>query len=320
MTTINIIVTCTKQKTMVAAPALQLRNLPSTSVPARVCAWKSRIDRCSGEACTARKLYSGDHWAVARSLEQLSGHRHKFKVWVISAGFGLLGLDQPISAYSATFSTRHPDSVVHPSHVTAAALASEDKRLWWNQLTEQEWRRERPISLRQLAAEFPESPLVLAASANYLKAVQDDLRSARNLLNAPQQLILFSAGTEELGDLTEHLVDCNARLQPLVGGILRSLNVRVLRHYLSTLGRRNVTLQDAQKMLKGWLDQAPERPKYDRESVTDDEVRSFVSSAFTTGKRVSRTGLLQQFRQSGRACEQNRFKALFSEVEAALHG
>lgn len=321
MKPVNVIVTCTKQKSLDAPAAMQLRNLQGMSVASRLQGWKRQADHYAGEFCTARRLYAGDHWAVAKSLEQTQDKRSVIQVWVISAGFGLVSLDTPIAPYSATFSTRHPDTVVLPGHVQTAIRAAEDKREWWNGLTTQRWTRERPISLRDLAAEFPDCPMVLAASANYLYAVQDDLLAARELLDDPDQLAVFSAGTEELSGLTEHLIPCDARLQPLVGGILRSLNVRVLRHYLNSCGSRGmIGVRAAKRTLEKWLAAAPERPRYDRAPASDEEVRQFVSRAMQVQTRVSRTGLLQAFRQSGRACEQNRFKALFGEVEAERHG
>jgi len=321
MKPINVIVTCTKQKSLEAPAAMQLRNLHGRSVEGRLREWKRQADLYSGASCTARRLYAGDHWAVAKSLEQTGGKRSVVQVWVISAGFGVVSLDAPIAPYSATFSTRHPDTVVLPGHVQTAPSAAEDKREWWNGLTTLGWTRERPISVRDLAAEFPDCPMVLAASANYLHAVQDDLLAARDLLDDPDQLAIFSAGTDELSGLNEHLIPCDARLQPLVGGILRSLNVRVLRQYLNSCGTRStVGVRAAKRVLEGWLATAPERPRYDRAPASDEEVRQFVSRAMQVQARVSRTGLLQAFRQSGRACEQNRFKALFGEVEAARHG
>lgn len=321
MKPVNVIVTCTKQKSLDAPAAMQLRNLHGASVECRLQAWKRQADHYSGELCTARRLYAGDHWAVAKSLEQIEGKRSAIQVWVISAGFGLVSLDTPIAPYSATFSTRHPDTVVLAGHAQTAVRAATDKREWWNGLTGLGWTRERPISLRDLALEFPDCPMVLAASANYLHAVQDDLLAARDLLVDPDQLAVFSAGTDELSGLTEHLVPCDARLQPLVGGILRSLNVRVLRKFLNSCGSRStVGVRSAKRTLEAWLSTAPERPKYDRSPASDDEIRQFVSRAMQSQTGVSRTGLLQAFRRSGRACEQNRFKALFGEVEAARHG
>ena len=318
-TTINIIVTCTKQKTCEPPSSLQLRSVTGASVESRVRQWKHRLDCSAGDSISPRSLYAGDHWTVAKNLRELATPSEQILVWVISAGYGLLPLDALIRPYSATFSTRHPDTVVLPRAATKVDPPT-DKRAWWNALIKLDWDREKPISIADLSAEYPDSPLLIAASANYLHAVQDDLRTARDLMDDKNLLAIMSAGTESLGDLTEHLIPSDARLQPLVGGVLRSLNVRLLRHALET-GRRNPpTLATISRRFKTLLDEAPERPKYDRTPMSDDEVRSFVKKAIRKSGTATQTGLLRELRDSGKACEQGRFRTLFNEVRGAQHG
>lgn len=319
MKPINVVVTCTKQKTLEADPSLQLRHIQASTTAARVAAWKRRTDAWYGATVNARRLYAGDHWAVARELETLKpGGRH-INLWVISAGFGLVSLDAPIPAYSATFSTRHPDTVVHSSSIAVASEAASCKREWWNELITQAWSRERPISIADLAAEFSDCPLLIAASCNYLRAIQDDLINASNRLKSRDLLALISGGTDDLGTLTGNLVPCDARLQPLVGGILRSLNVRALRYYLSNCGREQPGLRKMTAAFQEMLDRAPIRLRTQRAPVSDDELRRFVNAAITTRAQISQTRLLRELRASGRACEQTRFRTVFREVEAAIH-
>ena len=316
---INVIVTCTKQKTRKCPPALQLGNVHGRTIDARVRQWKLRLDRTEGETIGPRSLYAGDHWAVARNLGGLAKPNEQILVWVISAGYGLLGLDAPIQPYSATFSTRHPDSVVLP-YDTLAYDASADKRAWWNALIDLNWNREKPFSLADLAAEYPDSPMLIAASGNYLHAVQDDLINAREKLNDLDLLAIMAAGTSQLGELTQHLIPSDARLQPVVGGVLRSLNVRLLRYALETSRRTPPSLSNLSRRFQKLLNEAPDRPKYDRAPVSDDEVRRFVQKAIRQNKRVTQTGLLRELRDSGKACEQGRFRALFKETHGAYHG
>lgn len=319
MKPINVVVTCTKQKTLEADPSLQLRHIQASTIAARVAAWKRRTDAWYGAAVNARRLYAGDHWAVARELETLKPGGRQINLWVISAGFGLVSLDAPIPAYSATFSTRHPDTVVLPDSIAVASDAASCKRQWWNELIAQPWSRERPISIADLAAEFNDCPLLIAASCNYLRAVQDDLSVAASRLKSPDLLALVSGGTDDLGTLTGNLVPCDARLQPLVGGILRSLNVRALRYYLSNCGREQPGLRKMTAAFQEMLEHAPIRLRTQRAPVSDDELRRFVNAAITTREQISQTRLLRELRASGRACEQTRFRTVFREVEAAIH-
>lgn len=319
MKPINVVVTCTKQKTLEADPSLQLRHIPSATIDSRVSRWKKRADHWHGTTVTARSLYAGDHWTVAREIEELRPNNTAINVWVISAGFGLVSLDAPIPAYSATFSTRHPDTVVLPDAVTASAQAAACKRQWWNALIKQEWPRETPISIADLAAEFPDCPLLIAASANYLHAVKDDLTAASLILNSPDLLAVVSGGTDDLGHLTSNLVPCDARLQPLVGGILRSLNVRALRYYLRHCGAERPGCRTMTLAFQTLLDHAPKQVRHERSPVSDEELRRFVAAAMRSRQSTSHTRLLRELRASGRACEQTRFRSVYREVEATKH-
>jgi hypothetical protein len=51
--------------------------------------------------------------------------------------------------------------------------------------------------------------------------------------------------------------------------------------------------------------------------MTDHDVRQFIVNALTREPKATRTSILQQLRQTGRACEQGRFAKLFDEVRAS---
>jgi hypothetical protein len=51
--------------------------------------------------------------------------------------------------------------------------------------------------------------------------------------------------------------------------------------------------------------------------MTDHDVRQTIVEALTRDPKATRTGVLQQLRQTGRACEQKRFARLFEEVRAS---
>jgi hypothetical protein len=102
-----------KQRWPNASPArtLMLRNVPKLPPEARVAVWVERISQATTDVCPVRNLYSGDHWSIARDLDGAEVRpRARVRVWVVSAGYELLRLDNRIHAYSATFAVRHPVS------------------------------------------------------------------------------------------------------------------------------------------------------------------------------------------------------------------
>ena len=314
---VNIVVTCTKQKTLEPPSALRLGALEAGSPRERARLWASRINSSDVEPIPARRLYAGDHWAVARDLPELSTPKRQINLWVISAGYGVVSIDQPMLPYSATFSSPHPDSVIDPSLDIQKRTQKVD---WWTTLINQEWPREQPYSLASLAAEYPDTPMIVAASRNYLTAVYDDLLDAREMLNESNLLSIISAGTAQLDDLTGSIVPADGKLRHYVGGILRSLNVRLMRHILKEMPRGKLTLKRITAKFHGMLDAAPELTKFDRTPMTDSAVRNFIRLSIRKRPKVGHTPLLRELRASGNACEQKRFRQLFLDVKESLNG
>lgn len=307
---INLIVTCTKDKRVAVTDDCQLRNVRSHGLASRMREWSARLSVAKARVL-ARDLYAGDHWAVAREIQ--SSH-FSVNTYVCSAGYGLIGIDDKVVPYSATFSRKHPDTVWSKGET---AITSSD---WWKRICD--WKGLSgfgPRSITALAAKHPKTPMLVVASKNYLNAVQEDLEAARDLLASPELLMILSTGTHHFGVLTENLIPCDARVQAAVGGIRRSANIRLARKLISE-ARAIPTLESLTSKMKRLLAKQPELPVYDRHPKTDDEVRSFILSQFRVNQNASHTSLLRKFRSDGFACEQKRFSKLFQEVRDQVHG
>ena len=59
---------------------------------------------------------------------------------------------------------------------------------------------------------------------------------------------------------------------------------------------------------------------YDRKPGSDDEVKAFVQEQLAADPNAKRTRLLAEWRKSGRACEQSRFKAIYLEMKGESDG
>lgn len=313
MTTVNLIVTCTKRKTQSPTRALMLRNVPKLPPDDRVVAWLDRIGQAVGDLCAVRDLYSGDHWSIARELDGAKvGRRGKVQVWVVSAGYGLLRPENWIRSYSATFTVQHPDSVVGRTRGLTPVQA---QRQWWNRLTQWpgDW-PEQPRTVAAVAGHWPRSPLIIVASEIYLQSLRDDLWVARQQLSDPKWLSIVSAGSRDLDGMADHLVPCDARLEALVGGARSSLNMRVARQILSEIGDSQPTLPLLRERLAGLLEEAPDIRTFDRQPMRDDEVLAFIRKAVKSEPDLRGTPLLRRLRDRGFACEHSRFMALFRSV------
>lgn len=313
---VNVVVTCTKRKALPVHSGLALRAHTGSSPWDLARRWIERLEGAPAQL-PARDLYQGDHWSVVRSMPEAAAKGQlRAKIWVLSAGYGLVDWLTPLASYSATFSPDHPDSVaVHGERWDSAIGGT---RLdWWHALSA--WSgpvKGSPRTLAKLAEDEPQTPALVVASSVYLAAVRDDLTRMRDRLETPELLSIVSAGAEGLGALTGHLIPADARFRGLLGGGMNSLNSRVARKILAEAGRWPVRNSVLKKRYGRLLAKQDALEAYDRVPLSDAQVRRFVEVALRADPTVKKTPLLRRLRDGGQACEQKRFGALFKEVRA----
>ena len=313
----NIVVTCTKRKSVSVENCLQLGRVTGKSVDGLATQWIRRLNEATTESLPADNLYSGDHWQIAQSLKDVANcQRVEVRLWVCSAGYGLIPSWAPVKPYSATFSTHHKDSVLR----RLAPLGTGGLQDWWCKLANWEGPTPgEPRTLSDLARDAKRSPLIIVASDVYLRAVGTDLENARSSLVDPRLLTIVSAGGSPSDVLRPNFLPCNARLQSLLGGALMSLNIRVVRRILSHVKRWPLRCDDLAVEFQELIDAQPEVEQPQRKPMTDEKVRQFVRRHLVQNRLLCASPLLRQLRQSGFACEQKRFGKLFLQVRKQFH-
>lgn len=318
--TIHVIVTCTDRKTR--DPMACARALPRGGLDERLGAWQEALAMGAVEAVPAEALYAGDHWQVVRSLPVSAPVGLAVRVWVCSAGIGLVELGTPVCPYAATFGADHPDAVAP----RGGSFAAGD---WWGALGE--WRLSggacRSISEVARCACGPQDVLLAALSEQYLGAVHEDVLAAARVLGG--RLALLSAGTRPEAlrrhggggeSLANWLLPADARLKTLVGGAMQSLNARLARRAVQVADRWADDPARLAGLLARWTAEAPATKVPDRVRGDDEALRGFIRDALHANPAATYTNLLRVLRESGRACEQTRFRTLFEVVAAAGDG
>ena len=318
MKPINIVVTCTKRKRLPPADGLEMRGIDARDVDSAFAEWSSRLERCSAEPIHARRLYAGDHWSVVQSLEDVAvASKFDPAIWVCSAGYGLIGIDTNIKPYSATFSSRHLDTVCRWNRHSDSG--PNDGRSWWE--CQQAWSGPEPSmprSIAEIAALNPRSPVLIVASRGYMRAIAGDVQRATRLLTDPDLLSIISTGTNALPGLQDNLMPSSSSLQRTVGGSLLSLNIRVARAVLSEVTPSEMRASFLRAKLSRRVSEALPTPRYLRERMSDEEVRKYIEDSLMEDFNVSWSFLLRRLRDKGKACRQERFSHLFKFVRAAL--
>lgn len=309
---INLVVNCTARKTAKSA-AIAARSINADRLGKRLERWTSVLEKCKAPPVRARDLYCGDSWATFRSATSAPPLRHGLHWWIASAGYGLIGSNDLIIPYSATFTRGQEDSVTKPGEPASA------RQQWWDGLCA--WkrsRRRRPSSLQKLAQMFPEFPLLIALSGEYVSALENDLLAARGELADPDCLVIVSAGGRKDGSLAANFLPCDARLENALGGVRASLNARIVRRILATVPPEKIRMSHLRGRFANLLRRQPPVRQIERQRLEDVEVVEFIEHALMKSSRTSHTALLRALRESELACEQNRFRRLFRETKSAF--
>ena len=260
----------------------------------------------------ALDLYCGNAWSVVRRISASDRIGTKVRLWIVSAGLGLVTPETPIPPYSATFTRRERDSILRDGD-------QEGLGAWWALLVA--WRRSERSeagSIADIARRHPHEPLVAALSSDYLAALHEDLVKARGLLDNPASLVIISAGASKRGELAKNFLPCDSRLEHRFGRSRMALNSRVLEAFLNQHVGDGRTIRSVRDHYGEMLDALPASNYPLRERGSDDQVRRFIRARLAEDPRCSHTGLLRAYRDKGLACEQSRFRGLFREVAGKL--
>jgi hypothetical protein len=302
---VHVIVTCSNRKTLPVPPGLRLDGVPGHGIAPRARKWAARLDHAStAPLIAAQDLYAGEHWMIARGLPSRASDM-RARLWVCSAGYGLIPADAPIRPYAAAFSGGS-DRV--PGGADGA-------RQWWRAIAD--WAGPapgQPRSIRSLAAADRSASFLLALSVSYLDACRDDIAAATRQVADPDNFMVVSAGARSPGSAGVAMVPADARLQAFLGGTRQALNARIAAYLLSTgISSRAEATHCMTRLL---AEQAPVT-RYERKKLSDQEVIEIIARRLTQAPGTSASRLLREFRDAGYACEQQRFAGLYRMVTGA---
>lgn len=317
--TLHIIASCTDRKRAAVPDDLRLRSVPDGAIKDRAHSWWLRLSRHKGQPLPAANLYAGGHWAVVRTLPE-SARRAGLdaSLWVISAGYGLVSSVAPLHPYSATFAGAHPDTVAPSAH--NGQTPKNLRQAWWDALAEFPGPdASQPRSLTDLVQKSRNAHLLVVASPDYLSAVERDLLGVSEHMADPIQLIIISSRPDVTDErLSASLVPSDARLQARLGGARGSLNARVASLILNKSTDWGLNAEALNRRLSNMISRSPELPKFERERLSDAQVRDFIRRGLRKRPQPSCSSLLRSLRDGGLACEQSRFKSLYWEVKEGL--
>ncbi len=263
--------------------------------------WKELV-RSTPTRHTAGGLYRGRSISDATRVASVVGGR----LFVVSAGLGLLAADDPVPNYNLT---------VTPGSQVAAMLSNQGLELhrWWSAVTETS-----PSPLSRLVAD---SEVFLALPATYLRLVRQDLASI--LPEALGRLWIFTseAGREEVpAFIAPCVMPYDDRLETVPGyvGTRADFPQRALRHFVERLSGHELPQEDGRGLVIGSLSKLTRRVLPPRVRVSDDEIRTLIRDRWGDCAGSS-ARLLRYLRDDAKvACEQGRFRGLWLSLKMEM--
>jgi len=303
---VNVIVTCTARKTVPVPSGLMMRKLRRDRLDRRFNTWSERLKEKALTRTRAIDLYCGNSWSAIRDIFTDPSLENRLRVWVVSAGHGLVAMEEPLAPYAATFSARNPDSVIPPE------LSSHSGAEWWKLLvTNRRQNGAHVASIEDIAKLYPEDPLVIAVSSDYLKAIAFDLAASRSALVHCDHLVVIAAGAKKNGPLLENYLPCDSRLEHRFGRSRMALNSRIIKSIVSEFPAREIRASNLGPHFRALIAGLPQSGYPERRPTDDRTVCDFIRRNISSDEKPAYTTLLRLFRGSGRACEQSRFRELF---------
>jgi len=317
---VNLVVSCSNRKRHEIAPGLAASELDGSDMQTRLRTWMERLRTAKAEEYPAENLYMGEHWSVVRNIPRDAMDKGwKVRLWVCSAGYGLIQPSTRIKPYQAAFSPGARD------YVARGSLDHSAVQSWWAGACSYAFQREDsfPRSLLALARAFPRTPLIVALSADYLNAIGDDLLGVLEHSFFKRYLSIISCGTRGKHHYwNDNLLPCDGRLSASLGGTLTSLNARVVRFLFGFQADTEPTVDHMAALVSSIKIRT--RASVPRAQQPDVEVARFIQARLKKTPLASKTRLLEEFRAEGKACEQKRFGELYvqlrREAQPELYG
>jgi hypothetical protein len=114
--------------------------------------------------------------------------------------------------------------------------------------------------------------------------------------------------------LQENILPADARLEGLFGKSRLTLNSKIAEWVLSNFAADELRTNSVSERLEKMIQDLPPSTYPTREKSSDAEVLDFLENKLQSGGQTSYSVLLRDYRASGRACEQRRFRDLFRKL------
>ena len=298
-----VITNCTNRKRATAGKPISLRRFSLGTLKEVADSWRSRVEKASSKLA-ATEMYVGRSFNDAVTVaEELQG-----KLFVVSAGLGLLSATKRIPAYNLTVSGGHGAINVHLAKLGATIQD------WWTAIN-----RGRCDPVSRLVVQSKADLVLIALPANYLHMIAGDISAFPRRTISRLRIFTSPAGIAALpAELTNAVMPYDERLEGSpFAGTRNDFAQRAMRHFVSQLKAHTLDLTAARRKVQRALRhyKVPTIPARVRKS--DDELIALLWKSWQRYDGNS-TRLLRFLRDEALvSCEQSRFRGLWKSIGAS---
>jgi hypothetical protein len=285
----SIIVPCTNRKISHLGDPVSYKDCDGS-----IESWLHNLSVKETGVRPAMEVYCGTAWSNIIKTKQVLP---SVKFRIVSAGYGLINDNTPISNYQATFQSRTINSVGR-----SWSPQSHANQLWWHALVGKDW-------YQLLAKE--EGLILLQLSSIYLKALEPGLVKLAKKIG--DRLIILSPGYKTNIDiLAKKILPIDSRFEHIVKTTRSNLGSAALKWLIDEFPTNNGwDIQLLHKDLNKIFKSLPPIQVHSRKIMQDEEVLNFIEINAKQLKQAYASPLLKKLRESNFACEQKRFAKLF---------
>ncbi|MGC1301462.1 MAG: hypothetical protein WA840_03715 [Caulobacteraceae bacterium] len=293
-----LVTICAQQKRYKPSPdatPIALKTAPLSAVARQ---WRGII-RSRQTVAPAADLYAGRAFGLARDTAQRLGYR----LYVISAGLGLVAGSTQSPAYGLTVTPNAPESI----QAKVQGAFTSDR--WFGEMLA----GPRSAGWSEVLSEG-HGLVLIALTRPYAEMV------GPSLANLPKHHLgrvkLFGAGLDAVLPKALHasIAPYDDRLDTIFPGTRSDFAQRAMVHYAEHIAQ-GAAGSEADDLLNGILAQVDRPIRTVRQSATDSDLLALIKTRLTPKASASR--LLRQLRDyDAIACEQGRFARLFRVAKA----
>ncbi len=297
-----ILLACTDSKKFEPDPTLHLARYRKRSFQDCLAAWRAALP-LAPKQCRAGQMYKGGYWRAATRARVNAAIPSK--TLVVSAGLGLVDVQEMVPSYAATFTPSLSDSIPDAGQQDVAER-------WWRGLGGEE------RFLREIAA-MADPRIICALPEKYLDAVRATLVQFSQVHGAEKLVVLGSRShahrSTELGDSWVQL-DARMSKHPEIGGAVGQLTARTLNWVLDKVASPSEVNPSHIRGLLEPLQKFDDQPLYPkRQKCSPADVHKWILDAMESADPPSsRSEALRRFRDAGFAFEQKRFGRVYQDV------